>query len=399
MADLDFLDFLAFDADNHYYEPVDAFTRHLDPAWGPRTVQWSEIDGRKYPLVGGRVNRAVGNPTFDPIAKAGAMHDYFRGNLDGRNPLDFLKDREPIPAQYREPAARLAVMDRQGLEKIWLFPTLGVLYEEPLKHDPEAVTVAFTAFNRWLLDDWTFNFEDRIFAAPYIAMASADHAVIELEFALDHGAHVVCMRPAAPTTATGRISPFDRAYDGFWGLANEAGIPVVIHAGDSGHSAQGYVPDEQFSAAFGGGGFGPSLRMFAIERAAADFLIQAVFEDVFVRFPNLRMCSIENGSDYLGDLFRKLRSTAKKLPWFFTHGDPVDLFREHVWINPFWEDDPYEIVGLMGADRVIFGSDWPHIEGMPEPLDYVPEVKELDPDALRRVMRDNTWELNTLRPG
>ena len=36
---------------------------------------------------------------------------------------------------------------------------------------------------------------------------------------------------------------------------------------------------------------------------------------------------------------------------------------------------------------------------MPEPLDYVPEVKELDPDALRRVMRDNAWELNTLRPG
>ena len=62
--------------------------------------------------------------------------------------------------------------------------------------------------------------------------------------------------------------------------------------------------------------------------------------------------------------------------------DPADLnrfaadrgygshaFREHVWINPFWEDDPYEIVDLMGADRVIFGSDWPHIEGMPQPLD------------------------------
>ena len=30
-----------FDADNHYYEALDAFTRHLDPALGPRCVQWA----------------------------------------------------------------------------------------------------------------------------------------------------------------------------------------------------------------------------------------------------------------------------------------------------------------------------------------------------------------------
>jgi hypothetical protein len=38
---------LAFDADNHYYEALDAFTRHLDPRLAPRAVQWAEIDGRK----------------------------------------------------------------------------------------------------------------------------------------------------------------------------------------------------------------------------------------------------------------------------------------------------------------------------------------------------------------
>ena len=48
------LDYQAFDADNHYYEALDAFTRHLDPRLGPRTVQWCEINGRKYHVVGGR---------------------------------------------------------------------------------------------------------------------------------------------------------------------------------------------------------------------------------------------------------------------------------------------------------------------------------------------------------
>jgi predicted TIM-barrel fold metal-dependent hydrolase len=69
-----------------------------------------------------------------------------------------------------------------------------------------------------------------------------------------------------------------------------------------------------------------------------------------------------------------------------------------VWINPFWEDDVYEIVDLMGADRVVFGSDWPHIEGLPNPRDYAVEIKELDPESQRLIMHDNAEALNTLQP-
>src|SRR6185369_5548366 len=67
------LDYRPFDADNHYYEALDAFTRHLDPRFGPRTIQWAEIGKRKYHVVGGKVNHAVVNPTFDPVAKPGAL--------------------------------------------------------------------------------------------------------------------------------------------------------------------------------------------------------------------------------------------------------------------------------------------------------------------------------------
>jgi predicted TIM-barrel fold metal-dependent hydrolase len=385
------IDFLAFDADNHYYESVDAFTRHLDPKWADRTVQWCEIKGRKYQIVGGRLSRAVVNPTFDPIAKAGAMHEYFRGNPNKKSPMEFLAEREPSPEHYRRAEARVPVLDQQGLEKCWMFPTLGVLYEELLKDDPEAVCVAFTAFNRWLADDWPFNHQDRIYTAPYIAMADVDHAVSELEFALAHDARVVVMRPAAPTTKDGQMSPFAPYFDPFWARVNEAGVAVVVHAGDSGYSSQGYA-DDKFGATFGGG-WKPSIRSLSIERAAYDFLATAIFEKLFVRFPNVRLCSVENGSEFLPDLFRKFRSTAKKMPGYFGE-DPVETFKRNVWINPFWEDDPYLVVELMGADRVIFGSDWPHIEGMPRPLDYLPEVKELSPAELRLVMRDNALALS-----
>ena len=386
----------AFDADNHYYEALDAFTRHLDPTLGPRCVQWCEIGGRRYQVVGGRVNRAVVNPTFDPISKAGAMHDFFRGNPDGKSPLEFLREREPIRPEYRDHDARLAVMDAQGLERVWMFPTLGVLYEEALKRDPEAVTLSFTAFNRWLDEDWGFNYQDRIFAAPYFSLCDPDWAVRELEWALGRDARVIVMRPAAPTTASGQVSPTDPMFDPFWARVAEAGITVVAHAGDSGYSSQGYVRDERFAATFGGGGR-PSVRIFAIERAAYDFLITLVLDDLFGRFPNLRVASVENGSEFLPDLFRKLRSTAKKMPGMFRE-DPVETFRRHVWMNPFWEDDVQEVVDLMGADRVIFGSDWPHIEGMPQPLDYVKELKEFSDADQQLILRDNARELTLRRP-
>lgn len=82
--------------------------------------------------------------------------------------------------------------------------------------------------------------------------------------------------------------------------------------------------------------------------------------------------------------------------WF--PDEPEALFRRHVWINPFWEDDLVSVVEWMGADRVLFGSDWRHIEGLPQPLDYVRETKPLPPEDARRVLHDNVVELSRPRP-
>jgi predicted TIM-barrel fold metal-dependent hydrolase len=282
-------------------------------------------------------------------------------------------------------------IERFGLEGIWLFPTLGMLYEEQLKHDPEAVTATFAAFNRWIEEDWGFEYKDRIFAAPYLSLADLDWAVRELEWALERGARVIVMRPAAAFTATGSYSPSDPIFDPFWARVNEAGVSVVVHAGDSGYTSQGYARDG-FSAEFGSGGYRPSIKAFHIERAALDFLATIVFDKLFERFPRLRVASVENGSEFLPDLFRKLRSTHARMPGWFGQ-DPAETLRRHVWINPFWEDDVQEVVEYMGADRVIFGSDWPHIDGMPEPLDYVSELAGFDAPTQQKILRDNAREL------
>jgi len=387
-----------FDGDQHYYEALDAFDRHLDPAWAHRCVQWAEIGGRRHHIVGGKLSRAVVNPTFDPVAKPGVLKDYFRGNPNGDDPLELLRARDRIRAEYRDRDARVATLDEQGVAACWMFPTLGMVYEELLKDDPEAVCVQFRAFNRWVEEDWGFAHRDRIFAAPYLTLADVGWACEELEWALDRGARTIVMRPAAPTTAAGQLPPTDRSFDPFWARVDEAGITVVVHAGDSGYGSNGYAA-EGFTANFSNGVPQP-IRMLQLERPIEDFLSCLVADQLFARFPNLRIASVENGSGFLRGLFHRLEALGHKLgPWFAE--DPVETFRRHIWINPFWEDDVSEVLELMGPERVIFGSDWPHIEGMPTPLDYLDElalVDDLDQATLDRVVHDNVVELNTLRP-
>jgi predicted TIM-barrel fold metal-dependent hydrolase len=388
---------ILFDADNHYYEARDAFTRHLPPKMAERTVTEVTINGRVRHLIGGRLNHAVTNPTFDPVSKPGALYAYFRGNPDGKDLRALLSDAEPIRPEYREPAARIGVMDAQQIEAAWLFPTLGVMYEEALKHDPEAVGVTFRSFNRWLAEDWGLDYQGRVLAAPYISLADVGWAVEELRWALDHGARVICLRPVAPTCADGTRSPGDARFDPFWALANEAGITVAVHGGETGYSSHGYAADGIAVFADRLTALKLLLDEVNIERPIMDFLAAMICDRVFERFPNLRLASIENGSGYLSSLFSRLHGLAGKLPDYFGQ-DPVATFLEHVWISPFWEERIEDVIDLVGSDRVLFGSDWPHVEGLPRPVQYLDEVATLDDGVRQLLVHDNAHGLSTLRP-
>jgi hypothetical protein len=233
-----------FDADNHYYEPLDAFTRHLPTQYLGRVAAIADIDGRKYHIIGGKLDRTVKNPTFNPVAKPGTLAKYFRGNPDRTTVNEALKDREPIRPEYRDAKSRLSVMDEQGVDMVWLFPTLGVMYEERLKDDPEGAVEYAWAFNRWLEEDWGFVIGDRIFAAPYISLADPGQAAQILEWSLERGARVVCTPPKIAQTSFGPRRPAQPLFDRFWDTVAESGVTVAVHAGNAGYTRHGYAPDE-----------------------------------------------------------------------------------------------------------------------------------------------------------
>ena len=111
--------------------------------------------------------------------------------------------------------------------------------------DAEALLAAFRSFNRWLQEDWGFNHEDRIYAAPYIPLVDVDWAVEELEGALDHNVGAVLMRPGSVYGAARRRTPGDPAHDAFWNRLNEAGVTLMIHGGESGYAAYERIWDSR----------------------------------------------------------------------------------------------------------------------------------------------------------
>src|SRR5262245_51294434 len=117
-------EFRPIDADNHYYEPLDAFTRHLDPKYRHRGVQVvTDARGHTQLVIGVRINRFVPNPTFDPIIVPGCLDVMFRGEVPEDVDPRALMQVEPLRPEYQDRDARVAVAERQGLDAVLLFPT------------------------------------------------------------------------------------------------------------------------------------------------------------------------------------------------------------------------------------------------------------------------------------
>lgn len=384
------LDHRAIDVDNHYYEPLDAFTRHLDKNFRRRGVQIVQEGRRQTAIIGNKVNRFIPNPTFDPIIVPGCLDPLFRGQVpEGVDPATLMKVEElELRPEYRDRDARVVVIDRQSLDTIFMFPTFGCGVEEALREDIPATMASLHAFNLWLDEDWGFDRPDgRILSAPMISLADPEAAVTEIEFVLERGARLVHIRPA-PVPGIGKPRSLgDRAHDPVWARLAEANVPAAFHLGDSGYL--------KIAAMWGGKDtfepFGPGDALDKIlvdDRAIHDTMASLIIHGVFTRHPALRVASIENGSDWVHRLAKRMAKLANQSPRSFPD-DPVETLREHVWVAPYYEDDLPRLAEKIGADRILFGSDWPHGEGLAEPLSFTDELAGFDAGDVRKIMRDN----------
>jgi hypothetical protein len=381
-------DYPIYDADQHYYEPPEAFLRHL-PKEFRKDFQYAEINGRTKLVIGGVLSDYIPNPTFNVVAEVGSHEGWYRGN----NPKG-LSLREfggaPVPSRpaFHNGAAHLKVLDEEGIHASILLPTLASVIEERLEHKPATVQALFHSLNQWVGEEYGFS-NGRQYPTGAINLSDVDGACKELDFLIKAGARSVLIRPAPVAGLRGSRSHALPEFDAFWARVNEAKIFVIHHVSDSGYDriyrrwTEGgkgeWLPFEKDP-------FGEMLDWMG--RAISDTLSALVCHGVFDRFPDVRIAVLENGASWLDPLLQRFEHVYAKMPHTFKR-DPVESFREHVFLAPFYEDSCENVVKLMGANRVLFGSDWPHPEGLRHGLDYFKDMEGVSAADQKLIMHSN----------
>lgn len=391
------MEFTIFDADQHYYEAEDCLTRYASERMkSEKYVRWlTEADGkRKRLILGNRIVDVIGNPTFNPVGPPGILHELLK-KMESSAPRAAMPmaNIEPIRPEYRDRDVRLKVMSDQGVQRAMLFPTLAVTLEGYLADDIDLLYDSIHAFNRWLEDDWGFSYQNRIYSAGYICLMDVDRAISELDWLLKAGARAITIRPGPPY---GR-SPGDPWFDPFWARVEEADVLVTYHAFD-GPSLESTAFRQMWRSP--PLGMTPEYRMLehtiaGHDKFAMDTFTAMILHNLFGRFPKLRVGAIEMGCGWVEYLLKRLDHAGglanRRISAFgqTLKDRPSDIFKQHVWVSPFPEEDVVGLARLIGADRVLMGSDWPHLESIPVPKDYVNCLEGLDQSEKVGIMGEN----------
>ena len=123
-------------------------------------------------------------------------------------------------------------------------------------------------------------------------------------------------------------------------------------------------------------------------RVIKDMIASIVGHGLATRFPDIRFMPVENGSSWVRPMIEHMNVAYDHSPLLFEE-HPVDVLKRNVWVHPFHEEDPRGLIKLVGADRVVFGSDYPHPEGMSDPVTYVKELEGLPHPDIARIMGGN----------
>jgi predicted TIM-barrel fold metal-dependent hydrolase len=292
-----------------------------------------------------------------------------------------------MQAHLDNPADRLAVMDSQGIEAAVNFATLPGI-EVEFEDDFDGLYANLTALNRYLGEDWGYNYESRLFTPPFVSFADPDGALHLLDEIMKVDVPRIIQTSSGPSMHT---SPFRPENDRFWSICNEAGIRLSTHiASVTRYAAQGVEWDEEEVMLGDMDAF--QWVFYYGDRPAMETVGAAILQGWFQRFPNMKLLLSEQGTVWLPYTIRKMDHAflmGRQATWGKLEMRPSDYFRQHCFVAPFPEENVPRVVEAVGVDPIVFGSDFPHGEGLPEPTTYLGQIATFSEPDQKAIMRDN----------
>src|SRR5579862_8086170 len=385
------LPYETFDADNHLYENQDALTKFL-PREYEGAIKYVEVGGRTKLAVRDHISEYIPNPTFNRVAVPGGWGNTAanrgHGGVGGHTGV---KPRVmPGIDAFFDPEPRLALMKDMGIDRTLLWPTLASVVEERVADDPDIAVTIVHALNQWMHEHWSYVYSDAIFSTPIISLAAGnDTAIEELHYVHERGAKIFLMRVAPVPTWKGRRSFALPEFDPFWSRVQELDLVVGMHSGDPGYTRytnewEG-LGDREFRAHSGNGS--PGFLMLASDKnPVVDGVASIIGHGLATRFPRLKFMPVEYWATWVRPFVAKLQRASEKSAVLFDE-DPFEVFARNIWVHTFHEPEPQGLIDAgVPVDHLMFGSDFPHPEGMADPLAYSEVVSGMPLDQQALIM-------------
>lgn len=372
---------IVVDADGHVLEPEDLWTRFLEPRWRDRAIRIVKdstgmedllIDGKSHELVRGRLG----------ILGGVGMHEDLEALLTpgARTYRDGL-----VPGGY-DPAARLKVLDEEGIDIVMLYPTLGIHWEGHVS-DPQLAHAYTQAYNRYIVDFCSYD-RKRLVPVAHINLLDVDLAIAEATRARNTGCVGIYLSPD-PASRGGRWLA-DPALGRFWDAAADLAMPVGFHVVARENEANPIYPylknaDPKMTS-------GLISTFLGLEVMIA--FTQMVTDGVLHRHPRLKLAVLETGSNWLvawlDRMDHKFEKVVEGLPGASTLKPSEYFDRQCVISCDPDETQTHGVIERVGDDKVIWASDYPHIDAEMNVLNSLKtQIGALPEESQNRILGGN----------
>jgi predicted TIM-barrel fold metal-dependent hydrolase len=360
------------------------------------------------------IDRANGHYTIITAdSHAGGSHAAYREYLDP----EYLEEFDAWRAKYKNPykdlgdTRRLRNWDndmRNGQQEADgvvgevifpntippFFPSFVLFAAPPRPEEYEHRLAGIRAHNRWLVD-FCGEFPERRAGIGQIFLNDIDDAIADVHWIKEHGLRGGILLPNIPPDVKWVRPLYDPGYDRLWKVIEDLEMPVNVHGGTG-------VPDY---------GDYPFAMLFYINEASFYSqrpFVQFVLGGVFERFPRLKFAITEAQCSWVPKLLKELDATIDRIrktgqTGEIRYGDEHKLehlaseyFAQNVWMGAS-QPRPADVAArtLIGVDRFMWGSDYPHDEGThPFTRESLRQVMSgIAPDEKQRILGENCARL------
>ena len=371
------------DADGHVLEPADTWQKFIEPKYRDRAMRIErDADGLEMLLIDGRSHKRV-HGKMGLTSGAVGLQDQMEKLW---TPGAVTYEEVLVPGGY-DPAARIKVLDEEQIDIVMLYPTLGLFWEGHVT-DPLLADAYSRAYNRYIVDFCSYN-RKRLIPVAHITLRDPELAVTEVQRARKDGCMAVYLSPEPLSRGGRRLD--DPAYARFFDTVSDMNMPIGFHVT--------VREDEQLLFAdYLKGGHSENNDLLLPTAVMMECMLaftQLISAGTLERHPKLKVAVLETGSNWLSSWLERMDHKYEAM--LATRSKPIlkllpsEYFERQCVISA----DPDEtmtsgVVERFGADRVIWASDYPHLDASMNVLGTLREqIKDFPAETQRRIVGES----------